>query len=67
MGVDVFTGKVLNMHNKGVIEPLRVKEQAVKSATESASMILRIDDVIAATKPKDEGKGPGGMPEDEEY
>ena len=66
MGVDVFTGKILNMHNKGVIEPLRVKEQAVKSATESASMILRIDDVIAATKPK-EGKGPGEMPEDDEY
>jgi len=55
------------MHGKGVIEPLRVKEQAVKSATEVASMILRIDDVIAATKPKAE-KAPG-MPEGlgEEY
>ena len=66
MGVHVFTGKVLDMHEKGVIEPLRVKEQAVKSATESASMIIRIDDVIAATKPK-EAKGPGEMPEEEEY
>jgi len=66
-GVDVFTGKVLDMYDKGVIEPLRVKEQAVKSATESTSMILRIDDVIAATKPKAEGRGPGEMPEDEEY
>ena len=66
-GVDVFTGKVLDMYDKGVIEPLRVKEQAVKSATESTSMILRIDDVIAATKPKAAGGGPGEMPEDEEY
>jgi len=63
MGVDVFTGKIIDMQKNGVIEPLKVKEQAVKSATEAASMILRIDDVIASTKPK-EGKGPGGeMPE----
>ncbi|MDH5733553.1 MAG: thermosome subunit beta [Candidatus Bathyarchaeota archaeon] len=66
MGVDVFSGKVIDMHKNGVIEPLRVKEQAVKSATAVASMILRIDDVIASTKPK-EGKGPpGGMPEGED-
>ncbi|MEM3785150.1 MAG: thermosome subunit beta, partial [Candidatus Bathyarchaeia archaeon] len=54
MGVNVFTGKIENMQENGVIEPLVVKEQAVKSAAESASMILRIDDVIAATKPKEE-------------
>jgi len=66
MGVDVFTGKIMNMQENGVIEPLRVKEQAVKSATEAASMILRIDDVIAATKPKEEMKpGAGEMPEGE--
>jgi len=65
-GVNVFTGKTENMNAKGVVEPVVVKEQAVKSAAESASMILRIDDVIAATKPK-EGKPPGGMPEGEEY
>jgi len=65
-GVNVFTGKIIDMHENGVIEPLRVKEQAVKSATEAASMILRIDDVIAATKPKEE-KPPGEMPEGEEY
>jgi len=68
MGVNVFSGKIVNMHSNGVIEPIAVKEQAIKSATEAASMILRIDDVIAATKPKE--KGPGGMPEgggDEEY
>ncbi len=64
MGVNVFTGKIVNMERNGVIEPMAVKEQAIKSATESASMIMRIDDVIAATKPKEPGKGPGGMPED---
>ena len=57
-GVNVFTGKIENMRDKGVIEPVIVKEQAVKSATESAAMILRIDDVIASTKPKDTGKTP---------
>jgi chaperonin GroEL (HSP60 family) len=69
-GVNVFNGKVENMRDKGVVEPLVVKEQAVKSATESAAMILRIDDVIAATKPKEgpgAGKPPGGeMPEGED-
>ena len=63
MGVDVFNGKISNMKKAGVIEPLVVKQQAIKSAAEVSSMILRIDDVIAATKPK-EGKGAGEMPED---
>jgi thermosome len=66
-GVNVFTGKVMDMHGSGVIEPLRVKEQAIKSAAEAASMILRIDDVIAATKPKEEKGGPSsgeGMEEE---
>jgi chaperonin GroEL (HSP60 family) len=60
MGINVFTGKVQNSIDNGVIEPLVVKEQAIKSAAESASMILRIDDVITAKAPK---SGPaGGMP-----
>jgi thermosome len=61
-GVNVFTGKVEDMSAKGVIEPVVVKEQAIKSAAESATMILRIDDIIAATKPKEGlgGKPPGG-------
>ncbi|MEM3507162.1 MAG: thermosome subunit beta [Candidatus Bathyarchaeia archaeon] len=50
-GVDVFSGKVEDMMKLGVIEPLKVKEQVIKSATEAATMILRIDDVIAAAKP----------------
>ncbi|MFQ5762936.1 MAG: thermosome subunit beta, partial [Candidatus Bathyarchaeia archaeon] len=49
-GVDVFSGKVRDMMKAGVIEPLRVKEQAIKSAVEVASMILRIDDSIVASK-----------------
>ncbi|MCD6446387.1 TCP-1/cpn60 chaperonin family protein, partial [Candidatus Bathyarchaeota archaeon] len=54
MGVNVYAGKVDNMLQNGVVEPAVVKEQAIKSAAESASMILRIDDVIAASKPKEE-------------
>ncbi len=61
MGVDVFKGEIVNSYEAGVVEPLKVKEQAMKSAGEVASMILRIDDVIASTKPR-EGAPPGGMP-----
>jgi thermosome len=64
MGVDVFVGKVTNMQKMGVIEPLSVKEQAIKSASEAASMILRIDDVISSSKPKT-SKGPGEGSESE--
>ncbi|MEM2282087.1 MAG: thermosome subunit beta [Candidatus Hadarchaeales archaeon] len=56
MGVDVFGGKVADMRELNVYEPLRVKLQAIKSATDAAVMILRIDDVIAAAKK--ELKGP---------
>lgn len=48
-GLNVFTGEVEDMWKNGVIEPLRVKTQAVNSATETAIMILRIDDVLAAS------------------
>jgi len=60
MGVDVFTGKIVNMYKKGVIEPVSVKEQAIKSAVESASMILRIDDVISGGKTEASPTPPGG-------
>jgi thermosome len=50
MGVNVFSGEITDMIKAGVLEPLSVKEQAIKSAMEAASMILRIDDVIAAAK-----------------
>ncbi|UCG44715.1 MAG: TCP-1/cpn60 chaperonin family protein [Candidatus Bathyarchaeota archaeon] len=69
IGVNVFEGKTMDMYKSGVIEPQKVKEQAMKSATEVASMVLRIDDVIAATKPKEPSGPPGGPPggEGEDY
>ena len=48
-GVDVFKGKVVDSWNAGVIEPLKIKTQALSSASEVAQMILRIDDVIAGS------------------
>jgi len=68
MGLNVYEGKVVDMLKNGVIEPLRIKTQAIKSASEAAVMILRIDDVIAATN-KGIGSpagGPGGEMGDEE-
>jgi archaeal chaperonin len=47
-GIDVFTGKIINSFKEGIIEPLKVKTQAVSSASEVAIMILRIDDIIIA-------------------
>jgi thermosome len=67
MGLDVFNAASGNMLEAGVIEPLRVKTQAVSSAAEAAVMILRIDDVIASSKSAgpaggmDEMGGMGGM------
>ncbi|MCK9442295.1 MAG: TCP-1/cpn60 chaperonin family protein [Methanothrix sp.] len=56
-GLDMDTGKPVDMLKLGVVEPLRVKTQAINSAAEAAIMILRIDDVIAS-----KSGGPGGMP-----
>ena len=61
MGLDLNTGNPIDMVKENVIEPLRVKTQAVKSASEVANMILRIDDVIASRKaPKAPPGGQGG-------
>lgn len=60
-GLNAYTGEVTDMLSLGVVEPLRVKLQAVQSAKDAASLILRIDDVLASTK-KREGGAPGGMP-----
>ncbi|MFW5964903.1 MAG: TCP-1/cpn60 chaperonin family protein, partial [Natronomonas sp.] len=66
-GLDAYTGEVIDMEDEGVVEPLRVKTQAIESATEAAVMILRIDDVIAAGDLKggssddgDDDEMPGG-------
>ncbi len=58
-GIDVFSGKVMDAWKAGVIEPLKIKTQAVKSASEVAELILRIDDVIAGSAKE---SGPRGMP-----
>jgi archaeal chaperonin len=60
IGINVFTGQLQDSIEKGVIEPIVVKEQAIKSAAESAAMILRVDDVITAKSPR--GGPAGGMP-----
>lgn len=65
-GIDVGTGKPVDMVALGVVDPLRVKTQAIASATEAATMILRIDDVIAAAAPAPgelppQAQGMGGM------
>ena len=59
-GLNLDSGEPEDMYKLGVIEPLKVKIQAVKSATEAAEMILRIDDVIAASKLEKETKTPEG-------
>ncbi len=56
-GIDAKEGRVADMLSKNIVEPVVVKEQIIKSATEAASMILRIDDVIAIS-----GGSGGGMP-----
>jgi len=61
-GVNVLENRVSDMMAAKVIEPLRVKTQAIQSATEVASMILRIDDVIASKKSAPPERGPGGPP-----
>ncbi len=65
MGLNVFNGEVTDMKEAGVIEPKRVKKQAIQSASEAAEMILRIDDVIASTASAPDPAamgGAGGMP-----
>jgi chaperonin GroEL (HSP60 family) len=65
-GINVFTGKIVDMSKENVIEPIRVGKQAIISAVEAAVLILRIDDVIASKssggKDGGEGGGHGGMP-----
>ena len=61
--LDVYKPQVSDMYKEGVIEPLRIKKQAIKSASEVAVMILRIDDIIAAGKSANQQPQmpPGGM------
>ncbi len=65
-GLNVYTGKAVDMVKEGVLEPLRIKTQAIQSAAEATQMIMRIDDVLAAqqVKPPEPRSpyGPGGPP-----
>ena len=62
-GLNVYTGTVIDMWENGVVEPLRVKTQAINSGAEASVMILRIDDIIASTRaPQMPEGGMGGMP-----
>ena len=61
-GIEVNAGKSQDMTKAGVFEPLAVKKQIIKSATEASTMILKIDDVIAAGKMRAPPTPPGGGP-----
>jgi thermosome len=61
IGLNAYTGETVDMYELGVVEPLRVKIQAILSATDAACLILRIDDVLASTK-EPPARGAGGMP-----
>jgi chaperonin GroEL (HSP60 family) len=67
-GINSMDGKVSDMVELDVYEPMQVKAQALKSATEASTMLLKIDDVIASSKmkppkmPPGGGGMPGGMP-----
>jgi len=65
IGINVFTGETMDSLKEGIIEPLKIKTQAIKSATEVSELILRIDDVIASgvDKGPSHGMPPQGMPE----
>lgn len=60
-GLNVFQGKAQDMWTAGVIEPLKIKTQAIQSASEAAILILRIDDVLSSGK-INQPQMPGGMP-----
>ena len=62
VGINAREGKIGNMFSLDIVEPLAVKEQIIKSATEAACMILRIDDVIAVSGGPGAGGPPPGMP-----
>ena len=62
-GLNIISGEPADMVAQGVVEPLKVKTQAIKSAAEAATMVLRVDDVIAAKREEMKPK-PGQSPHD---
>ncbi len=62
VGVNVIDAKVEDLRERGIYEPSRVKRQAISSATETARLVLRIDDIISSKGKSGGGEGPPGMP-----
>jgi len=56
-GLNVYTGEIIDMHAEGVFEPLRSKRQSIQSASETAAMLVRVDDMMITQQRK-----PAGMP-----
>lgn len=61
-GIDVVNSRVTDLEKENIFDPLSVKEQVINAATEAVCMILRIDDVIAASKSDHSSPPPGGAP-----
>ena len=61
-GINILNNKIENCLEAGIIEPTKIKRQAISSATEVATMILRIDDVLASKSKPSPSRGYGGMP-----
>lgn len=60
-GVDGDTGKVVDMKEYGLLESASVKIQTLKTAIESATLLLRVDDIVSARRPGEEAGGGGGQ------
>ena len=65
-GIDGNTGTITDMKELGVWEPYEVKVQTIKTAVESASMLLRIDDIVSGIKKPGAGGGPSGMKKEDD-
>ena len=57
-GIDGLSGEIADMQALGVWEPYQVKAQTLKTAVESAQMLLRIDDIVSGMSKREKGSGP---------
>ncbi|OPY38571.1 MAG: Thermosome subunit alpha [Methanoregula sp. PtaU1.Bin051] len=60
-GLNVYTGDIVDMHKEGVFEPLRSKRQSIQSATETAALLVRVDDMMITQNKKPAGTPPTPM------
>jgi archaeal chaperonin len=61
-GLNVYTGKIVDMYEENVFEPMRVKIQAIQSAAEASSLLIRVDDMMVTQKKEPAMMPPGAMP-----